>query len=264
MTEDSASAFADLTGRRAIVTGGASNIGRGIVLALADRGAHVSILDRDRDQAEAVAAIRTGLIDVVVADLLDIDSLIAAVNTTTERHGGIDILVNNAGWVNTTSFLDKDIAECELEIRLNLLGPLLLTKLVIPSMVASGWGRVVSISSEAGRAGQRGQVAYSAAKSGVAGMTRSLSHELGRHGITVNAVSPAMTVPDSADEIGAGSMQQLRDRPPEVMAKILKFYPVGRVGRPADIAAAVAFLCSSEASFITGQTLPVNGGFVTT
>jgi 2-hydroxycyclohexanecarboxyl-CoA dehydrogenase len=251
-------------GRLAVVTGGASNIGRGISLRLAELGARVCILDRDAEQARRTAETGKGDLSTVTADLLDRDSLAAAVAGVRDRLGPIEILVNNAGWVNTISFLDKDDDEIDLEVRLNLLGPLHLTKLVLPQMAERGWGRVVSIASEAGRAGQRGQVAYGAAKGGILGMTRSLAHEVGRLGITVNAVSPAMTVPDSADEVGEGSMQKVRDRPPEVMARILKFYPVGRVGRPADIAAAVAFLCSEEAGFITGQTLPVNGGFVTT
>lgn len=250
--------------RVALVTGGASNIGRGISLALADRGLQVCILDRDIEQAEHTAALRAGRMSVVKADLLDIGSLRASVAEVVGRLGAIDVLVNNAGWVNTVGYLDKDDAEIELELRLNLHGPMALTKLVLPGMVARRWGRVVSIASEAGRVGQRGQVAYSAAKGGILGMTRSLAHEVGRYGVTVNAVSPAMTVPDAPDEIGAGSMQRSRDRPPEVMSKIVKFYPVGRVGRPADIAVAVAFLTSEESGFITGQTLPVNGGFVTT
>jgi 2-hydroxycyclohexanecarboxyl-CoA dehydrogenase len=251
-------------GRLALVTGGASNIGRGISLLLAELGARVCILDRDAEQARRTAEAGKGDLSTVTADLLDRDSLVAAVADVRGRLGPIEILVNNAGWVNTVSFLDKDDDEVDLEVRLNLLGPLHLTKLVLPQMVERGWGRVVSIASEAGRAGQRGQVAYGAAKGGILGMTRSLAHEVGRHGVTVNAVSPAMTVPGSADEVGKGSMQKVRDRPPEVMAKILKLYPVGRVGRPSDIAAAVAFLCSEEAGFVTGQTLPVNGGFVTT
>jgi 2-hydroxycyclohexanecarboxyl-CoA dehydrogenase len=250
--------------RVALVTGGASNIGRGISLHLADLGAHVWILDRDEEQAKKTAALRDGQISTVAADLLDPESLRAAAAEVAGRNGGIDILVNNAGWVNTVNFADKDEHEAVLEIRLNLIGPLLLTKLVLPHMIAQGWGRIVSIASEAGRAGQRGQVAYGAAKGGILGMTRSLSHEVGRHGITVNAVSPAMTLPQSPHEIGAGSMQQSRHRPPEAMAKVLKFYPMGRVGRPDDIAAAVGFLTSEAADFITGQTLPVNGGFVTT
>jgi 2-hydroxycyclohexanecarboxyl-CoA dehydrogenase len=254
----------ELKGRTALVTGGASNIGRGIVLRLAEQGAEVRLLDRDAEQARRTAEMMPGRISVVEGDLLDHDSLRAAVAEVSSEGNQVDILVNNAGWVNTTPFVGKAFAEVELEVRLNLLGPMLLTQLLLPGMIERGFGRIVSIASEAGRAGQRGQVAYSAAKGGILGMTRSLSHEVGRNGVTVNAICPAMTVPSSADEIGQGSMQQVRDRPPEVMAKILKFYPVGRVGHPEDIAAAVAFLASDEASFITGQTLPVNGGFVTT
>jgi 2-hydroxycyclohexanecarboxyl-CoA dehydrogenase len=252
----------DLTGHTAMVTGGASNIGRGIVLTLAGQGAHVVILDRDIDQANRTAAEVPGHISVVEGDLTDLASLQAA-SRTAAAAGAVDILVNNAGWVNTMPFGDKDPAEIELEVRLNLLGPLLLTQLMLPAMREAGWGRIVSVASEAGRVGQRGQVAYGAAKGGILGMTRSLALEVGRDGVTVNAVAPAMTVPRSSDEIGAGSMQQSRDRPPEVMAKIVKSYPVGRVGHAEDIAAAVAFLCSEEASFVTGQTLPVNGGFAT-
>jgi 2-hydroxycyclohexanecarboxyl-CoA dehydrogenase len=252
----------DLTGRTAMVTGGASNIGRGIALTLARQGAHVVVLDRDVDQAHRTAGEVPGRIRVVEGDLTDRPSLVAAVREA-ERAGHVDILVNNAGWVNTTPFVDKDPQEVDLEVRLNLLGPLYLTQLVLPAMREARWGRIVSVASEAGRVGQRGQVAYGAAKGGVLGMTRSLALEVARDGVTVNAVAPAMTIPRSAEEIGAGSMQQSRDRPPEVMAKILRSYPVGRVGHPDDIAATVAFLSSDEASFITGQTLPVNGGFAT-
>jgi 2-hydroxycyclohexanecarboxyl-CoA dehydrogenase len=160
--------------------------------------------------------------------------------------------------------VSKDLAQMDFEIRLNLLAPLMLVRLLLPGMVERRYGRIVSVASEAGRVGQRQQVAYSAAKGGVLGMTRSLSHEVGRHGITVNAVSPAMTIPEAAGDIGQGSMQQQRNRPPELMAKIVKAYPMGRVGYPRDIAAAVTFLASDEAEWITGQTLAVNGGFVTT
>jgi 2-hydroxycyclohexanecarboxyl-CoA dehydrogenase len=254
----------DLTGRVALVTGGASNIGAGVTMRLAVAGARVCILDRDLPQAERTAARADGDVSVVRGDLLDHASLAAAVAEVSDRLGTIDILVNNAGWVNTVNFLDKPAGEIDLEVRLNLLGPLALTQIVLPPMVGQRWGRVVSIASEAGRAGQSGQVAYSAAKGGILGMTRSLALEVAKFGVTVNAVSPAMVVPDSDEDIGMQSMQKSRDRPPEAMAKILKFYPVGRVGRPADIAGAVAYLCSEEAAFVTGQTLPVNGGFVTT
>jgi 2-hydroxycyclohexanecarboxyl-CoA dehydrogenase len=251
----------DLSGRTALVTGGASNIGRGISLALAAAGADVVIVDRDGEQAKRTADLAGGRASVVELDLADLAELPRRLETLIKTP--VDILVNNAGWVNTTPFLGKPLAEIDLELRVNLHAPLLIVHALAPAMVERGWGRVVSVASEAGRAGQRGQVAYSAAKGGILGMTRSLARELGRDGVTVNAVSPAMVVPASRDDIGEGSMQQSRNRPPEVMAKILKSYPVGRVGAPADVAAAVTFLSSEQASFITGQVLPVNGGFVT-
>ena len=253
----------DLKGRQAVVTGGASNIGRGITLALADAGAKVIILDRDLEQAQRTAALRPGLISVCQCDLSDAAAIHAVMGDLLQTHA-ISILVNNAGWVRTENLASKDLAELDFEIRVNLMAPLLLTRLVLPAMIERRYGRIVSVASEAGRVGQRGQVAYSAAKGGVLGMTRSLAQEVGRDGITVNAVSPAMIVPDSAEDIGEKSMQQARNRPPELMARIVKAYPVGRVGRPRDIGSAVAFLASDEAEFITGQTLAVNGGFSTT
>lgn len=253
----------DLKGRRAVVTGGASNIGRGITLQLADSGADVIIVDRDLDQAQRTAALRPGKIGVLECDLSDLAHVQEFGQRLSETEH-VAILVNNAGWVRSEDYATKDFAELDFEIRLNLMAPLLLTRLLLPGMIERGYGRIVSVASEAGRVGQRGQVAYSAAKAGVLGMTRSLAHEVGRHGITVNAVSPAMIVPEQPDDIGQNSMQQSRHRPPEVMAKIVRAYPVGRVGHPPDIATAVCFLCSDEAGFITGQTLPVNGGFVTT
>ena len=254
----------DLRGRSAVVTGGASNIGRGITLSLANAGADVIIVDRDAEQASRTAALVPDRISTFMLDLTDLEAFPAAVHELSARNSKIDILVNNAGWVNTLPFLEKDVDEIRYELLLNQTSPLLLTRYVAEGMAVQGWGRIVTISSEAGRAGQRGQVAYSTAKAGLLGMTRSLSHELGRDGVTVNAVSPAMTVPKLETDVGDGSMQNQRHRPPEVMAKIVKSYPVGRVGHPDDIAAVVTFLCSDQAEFITGQTIPVNGGFSTT
>ena len=253
----------DLQQRTAVVTGGASNIGRGISLKLADAGAQVIIIDKDVEQARRTAMLRPGKMRVMQCDLADLAQVrtLAAKLASEEQTA---ILVNCAGWVRSEDFANNDLDEMDFELRLNLHAPLLLIRLLLPGMIERRGGRIVSIASEAGRTGQRQQVAYSAAKGGILGMTRSLSHEVGRHGITVNAVSPAMTVPETPDEIGEGSMQQQRNRPPELMAKIIRAYPVGRVGHPRDIAAAVVFLASDEAGFITGQTLAVNGGFSTT
>jgi NAD(P)-dependent dehydrogenase (short-subunit alcohol dehydrogenase family) len=253
----------DLKQRVAVVTGGASNIGRGIALKLADAGAQVLIIDKDEAQAEATAALRPGRMRVLGCDLANLGH-VQALAQRLAADEQVAILVNNAGWVRSENFATKDLAEMEFEVRLNLMAPLLLVRLLLPGMIERRYGRIIGVASEAGRAGQRTQVAYSAAKGGILGMTRSLSHEVGRYGITVNAVSPAMTIPESPEDIGQGSMQQQRNRPPEMMAKIVKAYPVGRVGHPRDLAAAVTFLASDEAEFITGQTLAVNGGFITT
>jgi 2-hydroxycyclohexanecarboxyl-CoA dehydrogenase len=253
----------DLKQRTAIVTGGASNIGRGISLALADAGANVIIIDKDVEQGQRTASLREGKIKVIGCDLSDLEQ----VKSMAQRLAAdekVSILVNNAGWVKSIDFAMKDLDELDFEIRLNLMAPLLLTRFIVPGMIERKYGRIVTIASEAARVGQRQQVAYSAAKGGLLGMTRSLSHEVGRSGVTVNAITPAMIIPEASDDIGQGSMQQQRNRPPEMMAKIIKAYPVGRVGHPPDIAAAVVFLASDESGFITGQTLPVNGGFVTT
>jgi 2-hydroxycyclohexanecarboxyl-CoA dehydrogenase len=253
----------DLTGKTAIVTGGASNIGRGIALELASSGACVIIFDRDAEQARRTCMAHPERMSSLQVDLLDTSAVETAVKQTAEQYGPVAILVNNAGWVNTIPFADKQADEMDLELKLNLGAPIHLVRLVLPMMTGLKFGRIVSVASEAGRAGQRGQSVYSAAKSGILGFTRTLAQEVGRLGITVNAVSPAMTIPESVDEIGQQSMQQSRNRPPELMAKIIKSYPVGRVGHPRDIAYAVTFLCSRQAEFITGQTLPVNGGFNT-
>ena len=253
----------DLSGKTAVVTGGASNIGRSIAITLAEAGAEVVIFDRDGEQAARTASIHPDRMSHIAFDLMDETALARAVDELKARGKGIDLLVSNAGWVNTLPFLDKKPAEMEFELQLNLHVPIALTRLVLPLMVERKYGRIVYISSDAARGGQRGQAVYSAAKGGVLSFARTLSQEVGKYGITVNSITPAMIVPQSPDDIGAESMQNARDRPPEMMAKIVRAYPVGRVGKGSDIAHAVAFLCSDQAEFITGQTLAVNGGFLT-
>lgn len=249
-----------LNGRRAIVTGGASNIGRGITLALARQGCNVAIFDIDDDQMEIVAQESPHLISTHSVDLLRDDAVEAAVREVTEA-AGLDILVNNAGFAKPELFVDKSSASIESEITMNLIAPLKLTRLVARHMSERRSGRIITIASDAAKVGEYKEVAYSAAKAGLLGMTKSLAREIGKYGVTVNAICPGMTVPADAAHVGERSMQRDRDRPPELINKIVKNYPMRRLGDPEDIAEAVLYLASDGASFVTGQAISVSGGF---
>lgn len=245
----------------AIVTGGASNIGRGITLALAAQGCQVVMFDVDDKQMKLVANEAPGRVHAKTVDLLRADAVEAAVSGAIKDFSRINILVNNAGFAKPELFLEKSPEAIENEIALNLLSPLRLTQTIAAHMKDRGSGRIISIASDAAKVGEYKEVAYAAAKAGVLGMTKSLAREIGKYGVTVNAICPGMTVPDSPTHIGARSMQQDRERPPELVEKIAKRYPMRRLGRPDDVADAVVYLASDRASFVTGQAISVSGGF---
>lgn len=255
-----------LEGKTAIVTGGASNIGKEIVLSLAREGTNVILADIDAAQAEKVVESARldggGRVVFVRCDVTrkeDSDSLIAE---TLKLFGAPDIVVNNVGWAEHCMFVDKNWDTAEHEMAINLWGTLYLTKAALPGMIARGSGRVICISSDAGKAGEYRETIYSAAKAGVMGFVRALAREVGRHSITVNGVCPSMTIPENPDDFGEHSMHHNRDRSPEMMAKILKLYPLRRVGKPEEVANLVVFLGSEAGSFITGQNISVNGGYL--
>lgn len=254
----------DLTERRVLVTGAGQGVGQGIALTLAGQGAAVAVNDFYADRAQAVVAqieAAGGTAVPAVADVTDLGSLQAALATATDALGPIDTLVNNAGNAgpdhdisDATPFWETDPSEWAPWMATNFYGVLNATRAALPAMVGAKFGRVVSIVSDAGRVGEPNLVVYSGAKAGVAGFTRALAKAVGRHGITANCVSlSAMRTP--------ATEAVLAD--PDVAKGLLRPYVVRRFGEPSDAAAAVLYLVSSEASWVTAQTYPVNGGYAT-
>ncbi len=179
--------------------------------------------------------------------------------------GGIDILVNNAGWVIDRLFVEKPRAEWEKEIQVNLWGMINCTRAVLDGMIGRAGGAVVSIASDAGRIGEFREGVYGACKAGVIALSKTLARENGRHNIRFNVVCPGTTLPSSNEEISPNSLWATDEMKvwlnDDMRSRISKAYPLRRLGTPADIAPAVLFLASDAASFVTGQTLSVSGGY---
>jgi len=246
-----------IAGRTALVTGSGGGVGRAIAIQLARAGAEVWVNDLNAERAaDAVAEIEgEGLTaHSVVADVTDR----GAVEAMTAETGAVDILVNNAGippeGITVKPFLETGPQEWDPLIRLNLAAVLGVTRAYVPAMVENGWGRVLTIVSDSGRKGERKQAVYGAAKAAAMGFSRGLAAEVGRNGVTVNCIS-----------LGAmrhGVLAEAADADPELEARLAKPYPVGRLGRVTDPAPIAVLLCSDAAEWITGQTYPVDGGYV--
>lgn len=243
--------------RVAIVTGGGSGIGLAIGERLARDGAAVAIFDRDGASAEEAAAKITasgGTAISVTVDVTDRAAVDAGVAAVTEQLGAPTILVNNAGIQGFKRFLNIKPEVWDQTLTVNLTGTFHCCQAVIPHMVEAGWGRIVNISSSSAQSGQPLMAHYVASKAGVIGLTKSLALEFGAAGITVNTIPPGfIDTPMLRDSEAKGFL----GRPVEEHAAQT---PVGRIGRPEDIAAACAFLVSEDASYITGQIVGVNGG----
>jgi 2-hydroxycyclohexanecarboxyl-CoA dehydrogenase len=241
-----------LAGKVVLVTGAARGIGAGIARAAAEAGAAVALGDvAERTVREAAAALGARAVPLVM-DVSDARSVRAAVDEAEARLGPIDVLVNNAGIDVIGPFLDSSEETWERLWAVNLKGTLLATRAVLHGMVARERGRIVNLGSDAGRVGSSGEAVYSATKGGVIAFTKTLAREVARHGVTVNCVCPGPT--DTA------LLEQVREYDEKLHASLARAIPLRRLGRPEDVAAAVVFLASDAAAYITGQTLSVSGG----
>ncbi len=252
-----------------IVTGGGSNIGRGICFGFARERVNLVIADIDEQQAAKTAAKARELgateTLVVKTDVSNWEQVQAMVRRTVDAFGNVDVLVNNVGWTVDRLFVEKPREEWEKEIRLNLWGMINCTRAVLDDMMARKRGAIVSIGSDAGRMGEFREGVYAACKAGVIALTKTLAREVGKFGIRLNVVCPGTTMPSSEEDIGQTSMWAggfLKAwNTPEMRERIARVYPLRRIGQPEDVAKAVVFLASDAASFITGQTLSVSGGY---
>ena len=250
-----------LHGRHALVTGGSKGIGRAIAAVLTRAGANVTVLGRDQGTLEAVVA--SGDADgYVLADVTDEQALQAAVEKARDRAGAIDLLVANAGGVESAPFLKTGADTFRRMVDLNLLGIVNAVQAVLPGMVERGFGRIVAVSSTAGLKGYAYVSAYCAAKHAVVGLVRAVALETAKTGVTINALCPGFTETDLVRDSFTRVSQKTGRSYEDVLGEVLKDKPLGRLVLPEEVAAAAVFLCSPEASAVTGQALAVAGGEV--
>jgi 2-hydroxycyclohexanecarboxyl-CoA dehydrogenase len=250
-----ASGITRLKGKVAIVTGAAQGIGRAIAMRLADEGAKVAVGDIQEDTAARTAAeikAAGGEACAVKLDVTSLDSALAAVETVEHELGPIGILVNNAGWDKLEPFMESTPETWDRVIAINFRGVLNCCKAVIPKMQAHGGGKIISISSDAGRVGSLGEAVYSGCKGAIIAFSKTLARELARHNINVNVVCPGPT--DTA------LLRGVMEKQPKVLEAMKRGIPMRRLGKPEDLAGAVAFFASSDADYATGQVVSISGG----
>jgi 2-hydroxycyclohexanecarboxyl-CoA dehydrogenase len=242
--------------RTALVTGGAGGIGRAVALSLAAEGRRVAVGDLRADGAEGAAeeiASAGGHALGLALDVTEQDSVREAVQKAEKELGPIEVLVNNAGWDELRPFLETEEPFWDRVIEINYKGCLRVTREVLPGMVERRWGRVVNVASDAARVGSSLESVYAGAKGGVIAFTKTIAREVAEAGITANAVCPGPTRTPLLEGMAEEGGEKL-------IAALTRAVPMKRLGEPEDVAAAVTFLASERAGYVTGQTLSVSGG----
>ncbi len=241
-----------LKGALAVVTGGASGIGRAAARSLADAGARIVVADvNEAGGEEACTALRAAGAEAEFTrvDLTDGASIEACAEAVLARGGVPEVLVNAAGWDRFEPFLDNSPEFLERIVQLNLLGPVKVTRALLPAMVGAGRGRIVNVASDAGRVGSTGETVYAGAKGGVIAFTKSLAREMARHAINVNCVCPGPT-----------DTPLFRSLPEKMQQALTRAIPFRRLATPEEVADAIVFFASARAAYVTGQVLSVSGG----
>lgn len=238
-----------LDGKTAVVTGGASGIGRATVLALAAAGARVVCGDLDEAGGRAVAKEGGGAVAYLPLDVADADSVSAFAEAVLERSGHADIVVNGAGWDRIEPFLDNAPDFWDRVVAINFLGPVRVARAFLPAMIEAGGGKIVNVSSDAGRVGSLGETIYAGAKGGVIAFTKSLAREMARHRINVNCVCPGPT-----------DTPLFAAQPEKMQQALTRAIPFRRIARPEEVADAILFFASARSDYVTGQVLSVSGG----
>lgn len=247
-----------LSGRVAIVTGSSRGIGRAIALACAQEGARVVVNGRNEDTKETARMILSGGGEAlaVMGDVAREEDVSRLVDETLRAFGTVDILVNNAGGgVPPQPIEEVDLAVWDREIRVNLTGAFLCSRAVVGEMKKKRWGRIINMSSQAGRSGSElSGIIYASAKAGLLGLTRQLARQVAPYGVLVNAVAPGVILSGERIE------RKWRERSDDERGEMLKAIPLGRLGRPEDVTPIVVFLASEDAGYVTGAVIDVNGG----
>lgn len=247
-----------LENKTVIVTGGGGGIGGATCRRLALEGAKVAVFDMNLEAAQRVAAdIQSagGTAAAYKCDITDRVGVDAAVAATEAQLGPIDVLINNAGWDVFKPFTKTVPAEWDKLISINLVGALHMHQAVLPGMVARKSGRIINIASDAARVGSSGEAVYAACKGGLVAFSKTIAREHARHGITVNVVCPGPT-----DTALLAGVAEGAPSPEKLLEAFARAIPLGRIGQPEDLAGAIAFFASDDASFITGQVISVSGG----